>query len=141
MNSRLLDLVTKTQDGYTLDNRISKEKFVELCAVLGKHGYRYAGKGMFKEVGSEVNIFQDPKWWKQHVKSGDWIRLKVDFFPISSIREVLRIEDDKIVISALVESDLTIFYGEIKEVLEIRRAADRMQQGPLRKLPTRPRRP
>lgn len=139
MNSRLLDLVTKTQDGYTLDNRISKEKFAELCAVLGKHGYRYAGKGVFKEV-SDANVYQDPKWWKQNVQKGDWVKLTVDFFPIPVIREVLQIDDNKIIVPGQVGPDRTIVYERIREVLEVRRAAENVR-GPMRKTPVRPRRP
>ncbi|MHB8395727.1 MAG: hypothetical protein ACYC9S_08955 [Leptospirales bacterium] len=141
-SSRLLDLVAKKQDSYILNDRVSKEKFAELCAVLGKHGYRYAGKGVFKEESSKTGTFQDPKWWQQHVKSGDWVKLTIDFFPRTFLSEVLRIEDDRITIIGEIQLEpmLTIFYGHIREVLEVRRAAENAL-GPLRKIPTRPRRP
>lgn len=139
-SSRLLDLVAKKQDSYILNDRVSKEKFAELCMVLGKHGYRYAGKGVFKEVGSESNVFQDPKWWKQNVQKGDWVKLTVDFFPIPVIREVLQIDDNKIIVPGQVGPDRTIVYERIREVLEVRRAAENVR-GPMRKTPVRPRRP
>ena len=45
----LLDLVTKYQDGYRLVHQIPKAKFAELCSVLGKHGCRYSGMGIFRK--------------------------------------------------------------------------------------------
>lgn len=139
-NARILDLVTKNQDGYKLTGRVSKEKFAQLCVVLGKHGYRYAGEGIFKQEISGENVYQDPKWWKQNVQIGDWVKLRVDFFSGFLISEVLQVDNHGIGINGAIEPELTITYRQIREVLEIRKPAE-VSNEPLWKIPERPRRP
>ncbi len=138
-NARILDLVTKNQDGYKLTGRISKEKFAQLCAVLGKHGYRYAGDGIFKEEISGVNVYQDPKWWKQNVQIGDWVKVKVLAFPGDYIHEVLHLDKNGFAVTANIEPELLILYKEVEKVFEVRSSAQEFI-GPLRKIPERPRR-
>jgi hypothetical protein len=51
----LLDFVSKSGDGYMLVRKLPRKTFAQLCRVMGRHGYRYAGKGIFKTARNKTN--------------------------------------------------------------------------------------
>ena len=51
----LLDFVAKCPDGYMLSRKLPRKTFAQLCKVMGQHGYRYAGKGIFKTARNKTN--------------------------------------------------------------------------------------
>ena len=48
----LLDFVSKSGDGYMLVRKLPRKTFAQLCRVMGQHGYRYAGRGLFRTAKS-----------------------------------------------------------------------------------------
>ena len=48
----LLDFVVKCPDGYMLSRKLPRKTFAQLCKAMGQHGYRYAGRGLFRTAKS-----------------------------------------------------------------------------------------
>lgn len=38
-----------------LVRKLPRKTFAQLCRVMGRHGYRYAGKGIFKTARNKTN--------------------------------------------------------------------------------------